>query len=808
MKWFVRIKTWVAFGLALAILAGIGGIAYRNTTQLVETAKRVAHTYAVLENLESLLSDLSDGEAGGRGYVLTGEEYYLEPYQKAVESIGRSIKALKELTADNPGQQRRLEALDPLIAEKLTGLKETIDLRKSKGFEAALQTVLTDKGRKVTEAIRGVIGEMQHEERELLKRRDEETRRKARNTIFILFIGTLLSFVLLFLAFYLLNQEIIERKRAEAELAERAGELARSEEALQNQTRILQSILTSMGDGVIVVNEQGRFLLFNPAAEQILGIGQTDTTPAEWTQQYGLYLPDRVTPYPPEDLPLTRAMQGEAVNAVEVFVRHSKAPEGIWVSVTGRPLRDNEGASRGGVVVFSDITERKRTEETLRKWAHVFEHAGWGVVIGSADGKTLEMVNPAFAKMHGYTVEELIGGSISDVFAPDCRAEVLDQIRIAHEKGRHAFESRHIRKDGTIFPVLIDITAVKDEEQRVLYRVSNVQDITERKRVEEALRKAHDELEMRVHERTAALAKANEALQAEITERKRAEENLLRLMRETREAVDILATSASEILTATTQAASGAAEIAATIHQTTTTVEQVKQTAQLSTQKARHVSERAQEAVKVSQSGKQSVEEAMARMRRIREQMESIAESIIKLSEQGQAIGEIIATVNDLAEQSNLLAVNAAIEAAKAGEQGKGFAVVAQEVKSLAEQSKQATAQVRTILSDIQRATHAAVMAMEQGSKAVGVGMKKSTEAGESIRMLVESIEASAQAAVQIAASSQQQLVGMDQVALAMENVTRASAQNAASAKQVETAARNLHELGQKLKQLAEQYEG
>src|SRR4030067_173625 len=117
-------------------------------------------------------------------------------------------------------------------------------------------------------------------------------------------------------------------------------------------------------------------------------------------------------------------------------------------------------------------------------------------------------------------------------------------------------------------------------------------------------------------------------------------------------------------------------------------------------------------------------------MHRIQEQMESIAQSIVRLSEQGQAIGEIIATVNDLAEQSNMLAVNAAIEAAKAGEQGKGFAVVAQEVKSLAEQSKQATAQVRTILGDIQKATSGAVMATEQGSKAGETGGRLSGGGG------------------------------------------------------------------------------
>lgn len=283
-------------------------------------------------------------------------------------------------------------------------------------------------------------------------------------------------------------------------------------------------------------------------------------------------------------------------------------------------------------------------------------------------------------------------------------------------------------------------------------------------------------------------------------------ENLREVTRQTREGVSVLASSASEILAVTTQLASGAAETATAVSETTTTVEEIKQTAQVSSQKAKYVSDSAQKAAHILQSGQKSVEASIEGMHRIREQMESIAGSIMRLSEQSQAIGEIIATVNDLAEQSNLLAVNAAIEAAKAGEQGKGFAVVAAEVKSLAEQSRQATAQVRTILNDVQKATSAAVMATEQGSKAIAAGVKQSTEAGEAIRMLAESVAEAAQAAAQIAASSQQQLVGMDQVALAMENIKLASTQNVASTKQAETAAHSLHELGQKLKQLVEQY--
>jgi methyl-accepting chemotaxis protein len=283
-------------------------------------------------------------------------------------------------------------------------------------------------------------------------------------------------------------------------------------------------------------------------------------------------------------------------------------------------------------------------------------------------------------------------------------------------------------------------------------------------------------------------------------------ENLRRLTAEISEGVSVLGASASEISTSTTQLAASAAETATAVTETTTTVEEVRQTAQVASQKSKSVSESAQKAAQISQGGKKSAEESIEGMQRIRQQMEAIADSMVRLSDQTQAIGQIIATVEDLAAQSNLLAVNASIEAAKAGEQGKGFAVVAQEVRSLAEQSKQATNQVRTILSDIQKATGAAVMATEQGSKAVEAGVKQSGQAGQSIQTLASSVSEAAQAATQIAASSQQQLVGVDQVASAMDNIKQASTQNVASARQLESAAQNLNGLGQKLKQLVEQY--
>jgi methyl-accepting chemotaxis protein len=272
------------------------------------------------------------------------------------------------------------------------------------------------------------------------------------------------------------------------------------------------------------------------------------------------------------------------------------------------------------------------------------------------------------------------------------------------------------------------------------------------------------------------------------------------------EGVNVLASAGSEIMASVSQLTSGASETATAVSETTTTVEEVKQTAEVTNQKAKRVSELGQKTAEISQAGLKSIEDTVNGMNRIREQMEAIADMVVRLSEQSQAIGEIIATVNDIAEQSNLLAVNASIEAAKAGEQGKGFAVVAQEIRSLAAQSKQATTQVRNILFDVQKAIGSAVMATEQGSKAVEEGVKLSTQAGESIDILAESVTEATNAAIQIAASSQQQLIGMDQVVSAMENIREASLQTASSTKQTEKAAHDLHNLGQRLQEIVKGY--
>ncbi len=573
MKWNVGAKIGAGFLLAILVLLLIGLLTYRSISALVQASEWRRHSYQVLQHVERVLSLLKDAETGQRGFIITGEERYLDPYQVALREMDGEIATLRNLTSDNPGQQQRLDSLQKLEQGKLAELQETISLRKEKGFEDARMVVASDRGKQLMDQARDVISAINQEEERLLDERTKEAATNTQRTYATIIYGIIFAVVAMFGTGWLITTNIAAPLKQVTDIANR-----------------------------IAVGELG-----------------------------------------------------------------------------------------------GEVGDMERLDE-------------------------VGLLHNAFARMNKSL--KLLAGQAQQIAAGDLKAQLSVQ------------SDKDIL--GNAFATMT--------------------------------------------------------------------QNLRSLMQDVLEAVNVLVSSASEIMAAATQLASGATETATGVSQTTATVEEVKQTSQLSSEKGRQVADNAQNAAKVAQEGKESVEETIAGMSRIRNQMETIADSIVRLSEQSQAIGAIIATVDDLAAQSNLLAVNASIEAAKAGEHGKGFGVVAQEVKNLADQSKQATMQVRTILSDVQKATASAVLATEQGSKTVEAGVVQANSAGHAIRALNDTVTEAAQAATQIATMSQEQFVGMDQIALAMENIKVASTQTVASTKQAETAAHHIHELGQKLKDLINRF--
>ena len=282
--------------------------------------------------------------------------------------------------------------------------------------------------------------------------------------------------------------------------------------------------------------------------------------------------------------------------------------------------------------------------------------------------------------------------------------------------------------------------------------------------------------------------------------------NLRNMAKTTRATAESMHAATAQIRASTQQQAASVAQQLAAVEETTATLSEITESGAQINRRAQDVAQNAQVAASNSETGLKAVEDTNQAMDAIREQAEAVAENIVILSERTQAIGEIILTVNDIAERCHLLALNAAIEAAAAGEHGRTFAVVASEIKSLADQSKEATAQVRSNLSEIQHGINASVMLTEEAVKRVGAGKRQTDATQSTIRDLAESVQESVLAFQQIVAGTNQQQIGLEQVIQALQNIREASSQTAAGTRQLEGAAANLNNLGQSLVEAVRNY--
>jgi methyl-accepting chemotaxis protein len=258
-------------------------------------------------------------------------------------------------------------------------------------------------------------------------------------------------------------------------------------------------------------------------------------------------------------------------------------------------------------------------------------------------------------------------------------------------------------------------------------------------------------------------------------------------------AIGGLGSATTRLLAVASRVAAATVQTAGATNETTATVEEVRQTAMLAQEKASQVSELSQTVVETSKFSEESAGKNRSHFERIDSDMDVVAEAIDRLNREAQSVSEIIAQVNDLAEQSNLLSVNASIEAAKAGDAGKGFTVVAMEVKSLAEQSKRSVAHVRSVLSEIQKAS----------SMVVELGRNEADKALNNASKRVVVATQAAEATSQIAATSRQQLAGMEQISLAVLSIAEAGEQSVLGARQVEEEVQLLEDVALGLRRLA-----
>jgi PAS domain S-box-containing protein len=273
-----------------------------------------------------------------------------------------------------------------------------------------------------------------------------------------------------------------------------------TEMALRHKTSILQCVLDSIGDGVVVADTKGKFLLFNRAAEQILKMGQTDTLPDQWQQRYGLFQPDTVTPIPKDDIPLVRAIKGENVDQAEMVVNRQDLTRPICLSANARPLRDEEGTLLGGVVVIQDITkkkrvetERRKVEESLRLRDRAVQAVSQGIIITDPrqPDNPIIYANQAFEKITGYSMTEVLGRNCRFLHGKDTDQATVSHIREQmRQKQPINVEILNYRKDGSRFWNSLSISPVIGDNGEIVNFVGVQIDVTEHKRLEEGLRQS------------------------------------------------------------------------------------------------------------------------------------------------------------------------------------------------------------------------------------------------------------------------------------------------------------------------------
>ena len=350
MKRFPERKVAFWSLVALGVLAVARFTAYLLTSHQAQLAAQVTHSRQVLSELNATLAAVQDAEAAQRGYLLTARNEYLSPYHISAAAAPQHLAALQQLVESHPHQQQRLEALRALIGEKFREMDQTISLRRDSGLEAAVGVVLNDRGKELMDQIRAVYNNMALHENDRLRVLVEADGRGRIQTLILFATFTTIEFALLASSLYLLVR--FTRQRRE------------SERAIAQQLAYTRAISTSLGEGVYVVDRQGKLSFMNPAAESALGWRESELA--------GRLMHDAIhhhhadgSAYPAPKCPIlavTHTGQSYA-NDDDVFFR--KDGSSFSVSYISAPI-NVAGEVYGAVLVFHDTTARKRSEIELR----------------------------------------------------------------------------------------------------------------------------------------------------------------------------------------------------------------------------------------------------------------------------------------------------------------------------------------------------------------------------------------------------------------------------------------------------------
>jgi diguanylate cyclase (GGDEF)-like protein/PAS domain S-box-containing protein len=458
-------KMRLAFASAMLTLLVVGAISYREMVVSRDSARWVSHTHEVLESIHDLVFAVESIGSNSRGFALTGKESYLESYRTGVAKVAQDQAAIRQLTLDNPVQERQIPLLESVTARKIQGAETVIRLGRAQGLAAVATQNESDQG--TMEEFLAVVGKMQREELRLLVLRTAETKRLLSQTGPLLLFGTALGLLIAAAVGWSAQRDNSARGRAE-------GALGDSEE----KYRMLMDAVRDYA--IFLLDPEGRVVSWNAGAERIKGYTADEIIGHDFSC---FFSPDDIKRGRPEEVLRLTAVSGRyEANSMRVRKDGSQ----FLASVTFTALRDADGKLRGFSEISRDLSESKESEARYRG---LLEAAPDAMVMVDQGGEIV-LLNVQAEKQFGYHRDELIGQKVKNII-PKGFAErlIADGIRSAAEALAQqigtGIELNGRRKDGSEFPIEIMLSPLESAEGILV--TAAIRDISVRKAAEEHL---------------------------------------------------------------------------------------------------------------------------------------------------------------------------------------------------------------------------------------------------------------------------------------------------------------------------------
>lgn len=455
----------IAIVIVIVVLFYADWRAYRNAAQQTDEAQQF------IQQTNSLLSSIKDAESGQRGFLLTGDRKYLTLYEKALAALPHELDDLSETAQKARREATQVARIRSLMNDRLAELERTIEVRDQQGDEAAMAIVRTGEGRLTMDEVRAVGAVLIAREAAGLYQTRKAVDLNANRSRIIVLVGCVGLVFLLFRMGTAVDAVVLEREQF-------AGHVEESRQ-------LLETTLSSIGDAVIVTDAGGAIRFMNRVAARLTGwfAPKAEHKLLEEVFQLVDERSRKLTENPFRAVQLEGGLGGHGVLV-------SKDGSDVPIEGSSAPIRDAAGNVLGVVLVFRDVTARRIAERELERWKKIFSGAGFGMFVLDPRTGVIVDVNATFAAMHGYSVTELLGTRLSALTPQELRDDLASALRIAGERGRHMFEQQHLRKDGTVFPSLIDMTTFQDGPRG--FWAGYCSDITERKQFEDALRESEE----------------------------------------------------------------------------------------------------------------------------------------------------------------------------------------------------------------------------------------------------------------------------------------------------------------------------